>query len=122
MNKICTSIEQSKKLIELGIDIDTADMFWKNGVSDKYIQCFTPFCIHRSRMDFLLRNLNFMPGLFFHHLGASLQLSTPSKGSGFPGLRFTPFLRNGPAAPTIPCADQISILPQNRSSNFTKST
>lgn len=26
MNKICTSIEQSKKLIELGIDISTADM------------------------------------------------------------------------------------------------
>lgn len=44
MNKICTSIEQSKKLMELGIDINTADMYWKNGVlSDKYIQCFTPF-------------------------------------------------------------------------------
>ena len=28
MNKICTSIEQSKKLIELGIDRNTADMLW----------------------------------------------------------------------------------------------
>lgn len=28
MNKICTSIEQSKKLMELGIDVDTADMYW----------------------------------------------------------------------------------------------
>jgi len=28
MNKICTSLEQSKKLIKLGIDISTADMFW----------------------------------------------------------------------------------------------
>ena len=28
MNKICTNIEQSKKLIELGIDVNTADMFW----------------------------------------------------------------------------------------------
>lgn len=28
MNKICTSLEQSKKLIELGIDINTADMYW----------------------------------------------------------------------------------------------
>lgn len=28
MNKICTSLEQSKKLIELGIDINTADMLW----------------------------------------------------------------------------------------------
>lgn len=28
MNKICTSIKQSKKLIELGIDVNTADMGW----------------------------------------------------------------------------------------------
>lgn len=28
MNKICTSIEQSKKLIELGLDVNTSDMFW----------------------------------------------------------------------------------------------
>ena len=28
MNKICTSIEQSQKLLELGIDVNTADMFW----------------------------------------------------------------------------------------------
>lgn len=30
MNNICTSIEQSKKLIELGIDINTADMFYSS--------------------------------------------------------------------------------------------
>lgn len=52
MNKICTSIEQSKRLIELGIDIYTADMFWKNGVSDKYIQCFTPFVGSDTNMDY----------------------------------------------------------------------
>jgi len=28
MNKICTSIEQSQKLIELGIDVKNADMGW----------------------------------------------------------------------------------------------
>lgn len=28
MNKICTSLEQSKKLVELGIDVNTADMCW----------------------------------------------------------------------------------------------
>ncbi len=28
MNKICTSLEQSKKLIELGIDVNTADMYY----------------------------------------------------------------------------------------------
>lgn len=52
MNKICTSLEQSKKLIELGIDIDTADMFWKNGVCDKYIQCFTPFVSSGTNIDY----------------------------------------------------------------------
>jgi hypothetical protein len=28
MTKICTSIEQSKKLLELGLDPSTADMGW----------------------------------------------------------------------------------------------
>lgn len=28
MNKICTSLEQSKKLIELGVDVSTADMHY----------------------------------------------------------------------------------------------
>ena len=35
MNKICTSIEQSQRLIELGIDIKTADMFWDMAEPDK---------------------------------------------------------------------------------------
>lgn len=52
MNKICTSLEQSKKLIELGIDIYTADMFWKNGISDKYIQCFTPYVSSGTNIDY----------------------------------------------------------------------
>ena len=30
MNKICTSLEQSKKLIELGIDVNTADMYYSD--------------------------------------------------------------------------------------------
>ena len=29
MNKICTTIEQSKKLIELGIDVNTADLIYQ---------------------------------------------------------------------------------------------
>ena len=52
MIKICTSLEQSKKLLELGIDVYTADMFWKNGVSDKYIQCFTPFVNSGTNIDY----------------------------------------------------------------------
>ena len=34
MNKICTSIEQSKKLMELGIDVNTADMFYADILVD----------------------------------------------------------------------------------------
>lgn len=34
MNKICTSLEQSKKLIELGIDVSTADMFYADLLVD----------------------------------------------------------------------------------------
>lgn len=32
MSKICTNIFQSKKLIELEIDINTTDMCWQNNV------------------------------------------------------------------------------------------
>ena len=28
MNKICTSLKQSQKLVELGVDASTADMMW----------------------------------------------------------------------------------------------
>lgn len=35
MDKICTSIEQSKKLIELGLDVKTADMFWDTLLAKK---------------------------------------------------------------------------------------
>ena len=34
MNKICTTIEQSKKLIELGMDVKTADMDYVPCVND----------------------------------------------------------------------------------------
>lgn len=41
MNKICTSIVQSKKLIELGIDINTADFMWEYN-PDKETYCNKP--------------------------------------------------------------------------------
>lgn len=37
MNKICTSLEQSKKLIKLGIDVNTADMYWWSSGKRNYI-------------------------------------------------------------------------------------
>ena len=38
MDKICTSIEQSKKLIELGVDVKTADMYWWTTSLKYYIE------------------------------------------------------------------------------------
>ena len=35
MNKICTDIKQSKKLIELGIDTNTSDMVWQSIEDDE---------------------------------------------------------------------------------------
>ena len=39
--KICTSIEQSKKLLSLGLDADTADM-WYLPIKDTYELVITP--------------------------------------------------------------------------------
>lgn len=36
MNKICTTTEQSKKLIELGLDVNTADMYYPYLGSGEY--------------------------------------------------------------------------------------
>ena len=51
--KSFTDIPQSKKLAEF-LPLESADMYWKNAVYDKYIQCFTPFVIddYRSNVDF----------------------------------------------------------------------
>ena len=44
MNKICTDIEQSKKLIELVIDTDTADMSYSfNFNSETYELSTVPY-------------------------------------------------------------------------------
>lgn len=36
MNKICTSLEQSKRLIELGIDVNSADMVYHKNLNGTY--------------------------------------------------------------------------------------
>lgn len=46
-----TTIEQSKHLLELGLDASSADMFWRNGARTDYIQCFTPSVIHKFEID-----------------------------------------------------------------------
>lgn len=46
MNKICTSLEQSKKLIELGIDINTADMLWTYDFTVNDINCLNVISKH----------------------------------------------------------------------------
>lgn len=48
MNKICTSLEQSQKLVELGIDVSTADMYWLNRHIDLTETKYEVFVIDRS--------------------------------------------------------------------------
>jgi len=36
MNKICTDTKQSKKLMEIGIDVNSADMYYHNRTDIKY--------------------------------------------------------------------------------------
>ena len=51
--KSYTDLEQSRKLAEI-LPLESADMYWKNGISDKYIQCFTPFVSdeYRTNVDY----------------------------------------------------------------------
>lgn len=51
--KAFTDLSQSKKLAGI-LPLESADMYWKNGISDKYILCFTPFVIddYGSNVDF----------------------------------------------------------------------
>ena len=56
MSKICTSIEQSKKLIELGIDTDTADMCYKCLGEDPYDLIVRPYSDWKEEYKVLLRS------------------------------------------------------------------
>ena len=47
MTKICTTIEQSKKLMELGIDVHTADMYWLNRHIDLTETKYESFVVDR---------------------------------------------------------------------------
>lgn len=71
MNKICTSIEQSERLIELGIDVNTADMCYRivaYNLKDTHV--YQPYCFVRTlKSDIsawsLSALLNLMP---FHYI------------------------------------------------------
>lgn len=44
-NKICTSLEQSKKLLELGVDINTADMCYRIvAYNPNNTHVYQPYC------------------------------------------------------------------------------
>ena len=53
---MCTTIEQSKKLIELGIDTDTADMCYKCLGEDPYDLIVRPYSDWKEEYKVLLRS------------------------------------------------------------------
>ena len=59
-NKICTSLEQSKKLIELGIDVSTADMLY-NVLGESYVRHDTPIDKYHTPAWSLSALLKLMP-------------------------------------------------------------
>lgn len=63
MNKICTNIKQSKKLIELGIDADTADIIY-NLFDESYIRNDTPIDKYHTPAWSLSALLKLLPSEF----------------------------------------------------------
>ena len=83
MNKICTSIEQSKKLIELGIDVNTADMhYYKNSFGD-YIEGL--YNSNDLKDGFELKRIEYIPAW---SLSALLELIPPYLGEFKDGIDF----------------------------------
>ena len=54
MNKICTSPEQSQKLLELGIDVNTADMCYDGYALDN--NGSHPVRLHKSDGEYAIKN------------------------------------------------------------------
>ena len=79
MNKICTSLEQSQKLIELGIDIKTADMYF-NTHQDGY------FPMGNSKIDWDL--VHYDEAIPAWSLSALLELIPPYLGEFNDGIDF----------------------------------
>ena len=80
---ICTSVEQSQKLIELGIDVNTADMhYYKNSFGD-YIEGL----YHSSDLKegFELKGIEYIPAW---SLSALLELIPPYLGEFKDGIDF----------------------------------
>ena len=78
MNKICTSIEQSKKLIELGIDVNTADMIY-NILGEPYIRDDIPIDKYHTPAWSLSALLELMPERI--KIGEELSFCLTSKKS-----------------------------------------
>ena len=70
MTKICTSVEQSKKLMELGINVNTADMFYRdNGVDVKLMWEHLPDVQVTNPAWSLSALLEFMPNFTLNGFG-----------------------------------------------------
>jgi len=88
MNKICTSLEQSKKLIELGIDVKTADMCWTNHLFNAFLSSWriesTPPQEYKNLLDrFVVRGYLIEPAWSL----TALEQLMPKIGAHEPMLR-----------------------------------
>ena len=72
MNKICTSIEQSKKLLEIGIDVNTADMYWWYNTEEKRYEASLIDYAFISDMDIPAWSLSALLSIIPKHIGDSV--------------------------------------------------
>jgi hypothetical protein len=88
MNKICTNIDQSKKLVELGIDVKTADMYWWDSSKRYYIEAMDDGDFNEAEGHIpawsLSALLNLMPSyLFEFERGIDLNIYPDLNGKGW---------------------------------------
>ena len=81
--KLCTSIEQSKRLIKLGIDVNTADIIY-NMFDESYIRHDTPIDKYHKPAWSLTALLELMPPyLFEFERGIDLNIYPNLNGKGW---------------------------------------
>ena len=86
MTKICTTIPQSKRLMELGLDFDTADMWWQTSEEDGVYEKECPRILVGKIPQYMAEYLIPIPAWslsalleFLKHYGYSLSTSASEK-------------------------------------------
>ena len=84
MNKICTTVKQSRKFMELGIDVNTADIWWAEYIITEEPYYYLSF-IKSSDINYSQNTIKDIPAW---SLSALLELIPPYLGKFNEGIDF----------------------------------